>query len=268
MAQRNTVFFISDLHLSAQNPEGFALFLRFLEGPARHAYQLYILGDLFDVWVGEDIDPQFQQQVQQALKSLALSGVAIFFMNGNRDFLVSTSFLKGAHCQKLMDPFLMDLHGIPTLLTHGDKLCTQDIAYQRYRAVAQHPITRKIFLSLPKQMRQNIGSKLRQKSLRYQNTKTLSFLDVSKEGVIQWMIRHHVKQLIHGHVHQPHIHDIDLVGNHCKRLVLGDWHESAVILSSTPSKMALLKWGPELTLQPHSAYALEALDAFTAPFTS
>jgi len=228
----NRVLFISDLHLSATNPEMVALFMHFLEGPVKGAKALYILGDLFDVWVGQDIHTEFQNTIQQALANVVISGTPVFFMNGNRDFLMNNAYLKAAGIKRLDDPTLIDLHGTPTLLMHGDTLCTQDKAYQRFRRIAQNPITKFLFLSLPKKKRDIISKKLRAKSQQYQKTQTLTILDVTEEAVKRAMNKYQVNQLIHGHVHRPNIHDN-------KRFVLGDWHHSASLIISTPERNCL-----------------------------
>ncbi|MGE3318721.1 MAG: UDP-2,3-diacylglucosamine diphosphatase [Candidatus Berkiella sp.] len=228
----NRVLFISDLHLSATNPEMVALFMHFLEGPVKGAKALYILGDLFDVWVGQDIHREFQETIQQALAKVVKAGTPVYFMSGNRDFLLQNAYLEAAGIKRLADPTLIDLHGKPTLLMHGDTLCTQDKAYQRFRRIAQNPLTRFLFLCLPKNTRDNISKKLRAKSQQYQKTQNLTILDVTEEAVQQVMNKFQVNQLIHGHVHRPNIHDN-------KRFVLGDWHHTASLIISTPDGNSL-----------------------------
>jgi UDP-2,3-diacylglucosamine hydrolase len=232
----NSIIFISDLHLSAQDPIGVARFLDFLAGPAQHAKVLYILGDLFDVWVGEDLNTDFQIEIQKALIGLSEKGIGLFFIAGNRDFLIQARYLQKAGCKRLPDPTIINLHGTPTLITHGDKLCTQDIAYQRYRRVAQHPITRFLFMCLPKKTRQRIGQQLREKSQRYQKQQDVRILDVFLPTVDQWFTQYQVKQMIHGHVHRPAIHE----SGANKRLVLGDWHKKISYIESTPEGIQLL----------------------------
>lgn len=236
---RNTVVFISDLHLSATDPEILALFMAVLEGPAKGAKALYILGDLFDVWVGKDIHTQFQEIIKTALNNVVKDGTQVFFMHGNRDFLIQNDYLTAAGITRLKDPTIIDLHGTPTLLMHGDTLCTQDKAYQRFRRVAQNPLTRFIFMLLSKNMRDNISKKLRAKSQQYQKTQNLSILDVTEDAVTDAFKRHQVTQLIHGHVHRPNIHEHHVAGKACKRLVLGDWHRHASLIISTPDETRL-----------------------------
>lgn len=263
MLPPNTTLFISDLHLSPQADDLLALFLAFLQGPAQQAKQLYILGDLFNVWAGKDINPVFHTQIQQALKALALQGISLFFMSGNRDFLIENTFLEKAHCQKLPDPYLINLQGIPTLLTHGDILCTQDVAYQRYRRIAQHPLTRFLFLRLPKRLRQKISEKLRAKSQQYQRTQKAPTLDVTPHCAEQFIQRFAVRQLIHGHVHRPHIHDLWLNQRLHKRLVLGDWGKQGSVIISTPQRTSLATFSPANGLTIQQSYPLETLHPIT-----
>jgi UDP-2,3-diacylglucosamine hydrolase len=230
------ILFISDIHLSAHDEQGVSRFIEFIKGPAQTASKLYILGDLFDVWVGEDLNIDFQCTIQDILAQLAKKGVELFFMGGNRDFLVNERYLKKAHCQKLTDPTIINLHNIPTLLTHGDKLCTQDIAYQRYRMIAQNPLVRFLFLRLPKKTRQRIGQQLREKSRRYQQQQDSHILDVHLPTVDAWFSRYNVKQMIHGHVHRPAVHESATN----KRLVLGDWFGKISYIQSSSEQIALI----------------------------
>ncbi len=222
-----------------------ALFMDFLKGPVKGAKALYILGDLFDVWVGQDIHTEFQQFIQQALQDVVNSGTDVYFMNGNRDFLMQNAYLKAAGIKRLTDPTVISLFGTPTLLMHGDTLCTQDKAYQRFRLIAQNPITRFIFLCLPKAKRDNISKKLRAKSQQYQKTQSMTILDVTEEAVNKAMRQHQVSQLIHGHVHRPNIHDVASGIKGSKRLVLGDWHHHASLIISTPEANSLATYDME-----------------------
>lgn len=239
MSVSNATLFISDIHLSGHDSALQNLFLDFLQGPALEAEKLFILGDLFDVWVGDDLDPPFHEQICLALKQLSDKGIPLYFMAGNRDFLLEKQFLRKANIQKLSDPTMIDLYGKRTLLTHGDKLCTQDVAYQRYRRIAQHPLTRFLFLKLPKSIRTNIARKLRLKSQHYQKHQTLTILDVTQEAVDKMILRFSADQLIHGHVHRPKFHDFKIQGKSLKRFVLGDWHTSASLIISTPTDISL-----------------------------
>lgn len=259
MLPLNSVLFISDLHLNPQDTAGLELFYQFLQGPAKQASALYILGDLFDVWVGYDINPDFHEAIQRAFLALDAQGVALFFMSGNRDFLVPHAFLRKCHVKKLSDPCLISLQGQPVLLTHGDRLCTQDIVYQRYRKIVQHPLTRILFRSLPKNLRQKIAIKLRSKSQKHQKTQKTTILDVTSDAVLQLMSQHNVRQLIHGHVHRPHIHDLTIRSYPAKRLVLGDWHQKGSVILSTPTAMQLASFTAEKGLEIEQQYELSPL---------
>lgn len=231
---KNSNLFIADLHLSPESP-ALPLFLQFLQGPAKKAKALYILGDLFDAWLGEDIDCELQQTVKKALQTLAGQGVKLFFMAGNRDFLIPASFFTAIPCQKLSDPTLIDLHGVPTLLTHGDLFCTKDRLYQYYRYIVQRSLVAFLFLKLPRALRQKIGQVLRQRSQSHQKKQPDTALDVFTPTVKAWAKRYAIKQLIHGHTHRPavHVHDF------AKRIVLGDWGNSARFVISTEEKTIL-----------------------------
>lgn len=223
--------------------------MHFLQGPAKGIQALYILGDLFDVWVGQDIHTEFQQTILTALAEVVKTGTKVYFMHGNRDFLMQNDYLQAAGIERLQDPTVINLHGTPTLLMHGDTLCTQDKAYQRFRLIAQNPITRWLFLRLPIKSRDNISKKLRAKSQQYQKSQSLTILDVTEVAVEQAMRKHQVTQLIHGHVHRPNIHDASCDSQLGKRLVLGDWHKQASYILSTPAKTILATFEPTKGIQ-------------------
>jgi len=253
----NSVLFVSDVHLSEHQSELTNLFLAFLQGPALQATALYILGDLFDVWVGEDISFPFHSDIHAAFKRLKANNIPIYFIAGNRDFLISSNYLQQIGCKKLPDRMTLSLHGIPTLLMHGDLLCTQDRYYQYYRKVAQHPITRFLFLMLPKETRQNIGRKLRAKSRAYQQGKPLEILDVDPATVQTEMHKSKTRQFIHGHVHRADIHSYKENGS--KRIVLGDWHENkGSFVISTPVETILAEFYSDNRIVLQQSYALEA----------
>lgn len=254
MPQIKPILFISDLHLSPKAPELTALFLDFLKGPAATGQALYILGDLFDVWVGADIDEDFQKQIQAALLTLAQQSVKLYFMNGNRDFLITQAFLKKAGCQKIPDPSVISLYGTGTLLAHGDRYCTQDIGYQRYRKVAQHPLTKLIFNSLPKSSRVKIAQKLRANSHKHQKGKPMDILDVTPLAILEAMTKYDVSVMIHGHVHRPKIHS----ENEKHRLVLGDWGKEASFIMSQPDETVLATYSPAVGIQVQARLALNS----------
>ncbi|MGD9592602.1 MAG: UDP-2,3-diacylglucosamine diphosphatase [Candidatus Berkiella sp.] len=258
MLEPKTTLFISDLHLSAQNESLQSLFLAFLQGPALMADKIYVLGDLFDVWVGHDVQTAFHDLIASAFKALADKGIDLYFMAGNRDFLIESKFLQKAGFEKLPDPCIIQLHGKPFLLSHGDKLCTQDVAYQRYRKIAQHPITKSLFLLLPKKMRTRIAHKLRSKSQQHQSGQHKEILDVCPQTVDQMMIDYNVKYMLHGHVHRPQFHHITLCNQQAMRFVLGDWHHKASLIFCTEDKICLSTYCMNNGIEIIDSYTFEA----------
>lgn len=231
------ILFISDLHLSLDNKESVALFKKFMHGPAQNAHAIYILGDWFDAWVGADLDSHFQEAIFNELRVLVEKfHTKFYFMSGNRDFLITQKLLDSIPCERIPDPYITFIHGTKTLLTHGDQYCIHDKGYLRYRAVAQHSITRSLFLKLPKTIRLRIAQKLREKSQVYQKNKSLAVLDVENEEMIKLAHKYQVKQIIHGHVHRPKHHHHQNV----ERYVLGDWHQHSYYLRSEQDKNTLV----------------------------
>jgi len=208
-----------------------------MHGSAQNAHAIYILGDWFDAWVGEDLDKNFQQEIFQELRVLVQKfQTKFYFMGGNRDFLIPQKLLNSIPCERITDPFITLIHGVATLLTHGDQYCIHDKGYLRYRSVAQHPITRSIFLKLPKKVRYVIAQKLRAQSQAYQKNKSLAILDVENDEMIKLAQKHQVQQIIHGHVHRPSHHHHQSV----ERYVLGDWHQHSYYVRCEPNKTELV----------------------------
>ncbi|MBS0287307.1 MAG: UDP-2,3-diacylglucosamine diphosphatase [Proteobacteria bacterium] len=257
MVEDKHTIFISDLHLSAQGCALQNLFFNFLHDVAVHAEKIYILGDLFDIWVGKDIHSEFHQKIANAFKGLADKGISLYFMAGNRDFLLEHAFLKKAHIHKLKDPTIIDLYGKKVLLTHGDKLCTQDVAYQRYRKIAQNPLTKALFLALPLKTREKIALKLRVKSQQYQQQQSLSILDVWPKTVHQTFERTNVRFLLHGHVHRPAFHSDQIADLNVMRFVLGDWHEKASFIISNKANINLATYSQNNGVEIIQTYAFE-----------
>ena len=218
--------FISDLHLSPERPRINDTFFRFVRDTASRADALHILGDLFEVWVGDDdlADP-FNASIADALKALSGTGVAVYLMQGNRDVLLGEGF--AAHCGAtlLADPTVLDLYGTRTLVMHGDTLCTDDVEYQNFRAYARDPANQGRFLSqpLPERRKQMIG--MRAGSEMSKRGKAEEIMDVAPAAVEQVLRRHGYPRLIHGHTHRParHVHTVD--GRRCERWVLNDWYQ-------------------------------------------
>ena len=220
-----TALFISDLHLSPEEPGTVALFLDFLAGPARGAESLTILGDLFDYWAGDDdlADP-FNARIATALRSLADAGVDVSFMAGNRDFLVGPKFATATGLTLLPDPCLRDIGGVPTLLTHGDALCTDDPDYQRFRAQVRDPAWRATFLARPLTERKCEIAALRARSEAEKKVKPQAIMDVNADAVVAALVAHGAHAMIHGHTHRQGRHEHNANGLSCSRWVLGDWH--------------------------------------------
>jgi UDP-2,3-diacylglucosamine hydrolase len=222
----NPALFISDLHLSPARPGIAERFLRFVGEEARSASALFILGDLFDRWIGDDdAEDGFNRRLLDALRELAGRGVAVRLMHGNRDFLFSEGAARGGGLELLADPSLHDLFGTRTLLMHGDLLCTDDVRYQRYRARVRRPALIRAFLALPRAVRQAIGGGLRGMSEKEKRAKTPVIMDVNMGAVEQALRSHGYPRLIHGHTHRSgkHVHVVD--GHACERWVLADWYE-------------------------------------------
>jgi UDP-2,3-diacylglucosamine hydrolase len=237
--------FISDLHLSTQHPGSAQLFLRFMQNVAPSANALYILGDLFEYWAGDDdLDDPFHTQVAQALKILTSGGTRLFIMHGNRDFLISDKFAAACGATLLPDPVLLDLYGIPTLISHGDMLCTDDIDYQAYRKQVHEPAWQQQFLALPLTQRKNFIAQLRMRSENEKIHKSSEIMDVSGTAVAELLSSHgYPRFLIHGHTHRPghSLHHLD--GHTCERWVLGDWNNNANALRCNSAGLSWIsKW--------------------------
>ena len=218
--------FISDLHLSAERPQAIELFLRFTRDRARQVEALYILGDLFDAWIGDD-DGALAVAVRGALHDLTAAGVSVFFQGGNRDFLIGTRFAERTGVRLLPDYAVVDLYGTSTLLTHGDLLCSDDLDYQKARLMLRNPAFVADFLAKPLPARAALAAEYRRRSGEATSLKAEDIMDVNADSVAQEMRRHRVRRLIHGHTHRPAIHAMTLDGAPAERIVLADWHEDA-----------------------------------------
>ncbi|TVQ47353.1 MAG: UDP-2,3-diacylglucosamine diphosphatase [Gammaproteobacteria bacterium] len=219
-----TWLFISDLHLSPDRPDitrQFEAFLSTWRGRTRH---LYVLGDLFDVWLGDDMGGALGQQVARALRHQREAGAEVALMHGNRDFLLGRRFAESCGATLLTDPCVREIHGRRVLLSHGDLLCTDDHSYQRMRRVFHQPLVQRGFLVLPQRLRQRIGARLRARSQREIADKPTEIMDVNAQAVSDALRRHGVDCLLHGHTHRPAVHPLDLDGRAATRIVLGDWY--------------------------------------------
>lgn len=214
-----TTIFLSDLHLP---PEPSALretFLGFLSGPATRAEAVYILGDLFEYWIGDDVGLQVYAKEVAALATLSGRGIPLYFMHGNRDFMVGRKFAKQTGAKLLHDPTTLDLCGVRTLISHGDIFCTDDLGYQRWRRFSRNPIPRWVFERLPVSRRERIAGGLRSSS----RNKAESIMDVNETTIRAAFKQHRVQRIIHGHTHRPAEHRYDLSQGFCERIVLADW---------------------------------------------
>ncbi|MBU6957109.1 UDP-2,3-diacylglucosamine diphosphatase [Pseudomonas sp. CVAP len=217
------ILLISDLHLEEERPDITRAFLDLLATRARSAQALYILGDFFEVWIGDDAMSPFQRSICQALRELSDSGTAIFLMHGNRDFLLGKAFCKTAGCTLLKDPSVVQLAGEPVLLMHGDSLCTRDESYMKLRRYLRNPISLFILRHLPLRTRRKLARKLRSESRAQTRMKANDIVDVTPEEIPRIMQQYGVKTLVHGHTHRPAIHKLQIGEQAAKRIVLGDW---------------------------------------------
>lgn len=234
-----TALFVSDLHLDPSRPAATDCFVRFLAGRAREASDLYVLGDLFEAWTGDDAAGEHDRMVLDAMANYAAGGGHGHVMRGNRDFLLGAEFTARTGFGLLPDETVVDLAGARALLMHGDSLCTDDRAYQRYRGMVRRPGIQSLYLALPAAMRTGIAGFARRRSSAANAGKPAAIMDVNPEAVAAALRRHHVPILIHGHTHRPAMHDFLLDGAPARRIVLGDWHARGSVLAWTAA-------GPEL----------------------
>jgi UDP-2,3-diacylglucosamine hydrolase len=226
-----STLFISDLHLKPEAPHLSRILLELLTGAATAADALYVLGDLFEAWPGDDAaaDP-FNAPVVSAFRALSDHGVPVYFQHGNRDFLLGAEFARATGGKLLAEELVVDLHGTRTLLMHGDQLCTDDVAYQQFRAQVRTPAWQQTLLQQPLAARKQLARQLREGSAAAKSGKSMDIMDVNAEAVAAVFRRHDVTRLIHGHTHRParHIHVVD--GRDRERIVLADWRDAGAYL--------------------------------------
>ncbi len=216
---------VSDLHLTEERPEANERFIAFLEDKAGSAEALYILGDFFEYWIGDDdLGEPFNAVVAGLLKAISRKGVQVRLMHGNRDFLIGESFCKATGATLLADPSLQDIEGVRTLLMHGDTLCTDDLEYQAWRRKARDPAFQAAFLAKPIPERRQAIQQMREKSKEVVQGKSAEIMDVNDDAVRETLRRHGVRRLIHGHTHRPGRHALEVDGERCERWVLPDWY--------------------------------------------
>jgi len=224
--------FISDLHLCASRPAITKAFIQFLKKTAVNAEKLFILGDLFEYWAGDDdLLHTDHADIIQAIKALGDAGTEVFFIHGNRDFLIGEQFSKAASIHLLPDPSEINLYGKRILISHGDELCTDDTRYQAFRAQVRSPAWQAEFLSNPLTARKAQIEALRLQSEQEKSHKSLAIMDVNSDAVSALLRQHEYPKLfIHGHTHRPNTHIIEIDGHQCQRIVLGDWYEQGSCL--------------------------------------
>lgn len=232
--------FASDLHLSPARPALASALRAFCSGPARAAAAVYLLGDLFDWWIGDDqLREPFDRDVAQAIAGISQSGVPVHVAHGNRDFLLGRQFAAATGVRFLPEQAVVDLYGTPTLLSHGDELCTGDLDYQRFRARMRDPATQRRLLRLPGFLRRAIARRLRAKSRDATALKPEAILDVDERAVVDAFRRFGVTRMIHGHTHRPATHHVEVDGTPRERIVLPDWYEVARYLEVSADGVAV-----------------------------
>ncbi|GHB10467.1 UDP-2,3-diacylglucosamine diphosphatase [Salinicola rhizosphaerae] len=214
---------IADLHLHPAQPDIARAFVDYLRGPARDASSLTILGDLFEAWIGDDYQGEFERTIIAELRACHEAGTRLAFMHGNRDFLIGEGFAADSGCALLEDPTVVELGGERVLLMHGDSLCTRDEAYMAFRQQARNPAWQAQILAMPVEERLALAKKLRQQSGEANSNKAEDIMDVTPSEVVKTMEAAGVQTLIHGHTHRPAVHDLEVAGAPAKRYVLGDW---------------------------------------------
>jgi UDP-2,3-diacylglucosamine hydrolase len=222
---RRETLFISDLHLAPERPQTIRLFLDFLRGRACGAGQLFILGDLFDAWIGDDDDTPPYPAIRAGLRALTAGGTACTLMHGNRDFLIGRAFCRDTGCTIARDPTRITLDGEQVLLMHGDLLCTDDLAYQRFRRRIRNPLVQRLFLWKGLESRRRVAADYRRKSGAATAEKSAEIMDVNQGTVVSYLKRFRTTRLIHGHTHRPGEHSLEVSGRPAHRSVLAEWHE-------------------------------------------
>jgi UDP-2,3-diacylglucosamine hydrolase len=233
-------YFIADLHLCESRPDISGCFLTFLQTDAPQAERLYILGDLFETWVGDDDDDPYLLNIADALSKLSYSGTEIYFIHGNRDFLLGERYAKKSHMALLPEIDTINLYGQKVVIMHGDTLCTRDTDYQAFRKKSRSWWWQTLVTHLPLFVRKKMAKNYRQKSAAATAIKSQEIMDVTENEVIKCLEHHHSQLLIHGHTHRPAIHNIVANDKKAQRIVLGDWYEQGAWLKVTPNSIELL----------------------------
>ena len=226
-----TTLFISDLHLKPEAPQLVDILDNLLRGPASDAQSLYVLGDLFEAWPGDDdLGDPFNAPIVAAFRALSDGGVQLFFQHGNRDFLLGDAFAAATGGRLLPEEIVVEAGGMRTLLLHGDQLCTDDAAYQQFRAQVRNPSWQKQMLAQPLAARKALARQMREGSDLAKSGKSMDIMDVNAEAVAAAFRRHGVDRMIHGHTHRPAVHRHEVDGRSCERIVLADWRDRGAYL--------------------------------------
>jgi len=225
-----TTLFISDLHLEADSPQIAEQFIALLESEARDADALYILGDLFESWIGDDDPNEHYALIRQALRKLVDQDVPVYFMHGNRDFMIGEDFASETGVRILPDPYVLEIHGTRVLLSHGDAYCTDDVEYQEVRKMTRDPQWQAMMLTKPVQERLEFAARAREASLAHGDAVNEDITDVNGEAIEQALREADVGIMLHGHTHRPHVHSLTVDGRDCTRIVLGDWFERGSVV--------------------------------------
>jgi UDP-2,3-diacylglucosamine hydrolase len=222
--------FVSDLHLDADTPDAVAQFLDFLRGDARDSRALYILGDLFETWIGDDDTEPVRERICAALREFTARGVPCFVLRGNRDFLLGAGFERRTGCQLLPDPVLLQLGSVPVFVSHGDVLCTADHAYQRFRSLVRAPEMQRMYLQLSLGTRRALANAARRGSRQHIRDNPADIMDVHPDAVTEALRVSGSHLIIHGHTHRPAVHAVPYGDHLATRIVLGDWYEQGSCL--------------------------------------
>ncbi|MDF7680113.1 UDP-2,3-diacylglucosamine diphosphatase [Enterobacteriaceae bacterium ESL0689] len=232
--------FIADLHLQSKEPAITAGFLRLLQTQARSADALYILGDFFESWIGDDDVSALHQEIASALRALTAAGVPCYFIHGNRDFLLGQRFADACGMTLLAEETVINVHGRQILIMHGDTLCRDDTAYQAFRARVHTRWIQTLFLALPLFLRRRIAARMRANSQAANHSKPDTIMDVTPQAVVEMMEKYQIQWLIHGHTHRPAIHPLSANGQPAYRVVLGAWHDQGSVVRVSQDNVELL----------------------------
>ena len=233
-----TTLFISDLHLDPQRPAVIRAFFDFLQGKARDSEALYILGDLFEAWIGDDDPSTLARETIAALRNLSDAGTSVYLMRGNRDFMIGKGFARQTGCELLPDYAAIDLYGRKTLLLHGDTLCTEDINYQKFRRKVRNPLVWWAIRCLPLSSRQKLAAHWRSGSMTANANKPDNIMDVTLSEIERLLKKHNCSTIIHGHTHRPGRHSQE----NGERFVLGDWDQSGWYIEASPSQLEIISF--------------------------